>query len=136
MRVPADKTWAPSPAALRIGWAMSGLVAAFMLFDGIMKVIRIAPVVKAMTDLGFDSRLIIPVGILCTLITILYLVPRTCVLGAALLTGYLGGAILTHVYHIGHGGDAPGGLPRSASRLPPAALRGGASSCACHGCEW
>jgi DoxX-like family len=54
-------------------------------------------VVEATTKLGYSESLIIPIGILLIVCTIIYLIPTTSVLGAILLTGYLGGAVATHV---------------------------------------
>jgi len=48
-------------------------------------------------ELGYNESVIIPLGIVLTAITIIYIIPRTAVLGAVLLTGYLGGAVATHV---------------------------------------
>lgn len=81
-------------------WAsriLSGLPALFLLIDGIAKLFKPAPVVEATTKLGYSEQLIIPLGITLTICTILYVVPRTAILGAILLTGYLGGAVNTHV---------------------------------------
>jgi hypothetical protein len=79
------------------GGIISGLPALFLLVDGIAKLIKPAPVVEATVKLGYPESLIITLGIVLTLSTILYLIPRTAVLGAILLTGYLGGAVATHV---------------------------------------
>jgi hypothetical protein len=91
--VPTSKTmlWA--------GRVMSGLVVLFMLFDGAMKLVPIAPVTEAMERLGYptDASLARGLGALTIICTILYAIPRTSVLGAILLTGYLGGAIATHL---------------------------------------
>jgi hypothetical protein len=59
--------------------------------------LRLAPVVEGTTRFGYTSTVIVPLGIVLALCTILYVVPRTAVLGAVLLTGYLGGAVSTHV---------------------------------------
>ena len=82
---------------LWIGRIVSGLPALFLLVDGVMKLIRPAVVVETTMKLGYAERTILPLGILLIACTILYLVPRTSVLGAILLTGYLGGAVSTHV---------------------------------------
>ena len=90
---------APTLSSGRI-WAgriMSWLPALFLLVDAIMKLMKPAFVVDANVKLGYQSSVIIPLGVLLLVITILYLIPRTAVLGAILLTGYLGGAIATHV---------------------------------------
>lgn len=76
---------------------VSGLPALFLLVDGAMKLVKPAVVVEATTKLGYSESLIVPIGILLILCTILYLIPTTSVLGAILLTGYLGGAVATHV---------------------------------------
>src|SRR5262249_53614164 len=59
-------------------------------------------VVKASVELGYAETVILPLGVVLLACTILYLIPRTAVLGAILLTGYLGGAVATHV-RAGHG---------------------------------
>jgi hypothetical protein len=81
---------------------MSALPAVFLLVDGAMKLVKPEPVVKATVELGYAEAVILPLGIVLLACTILYLVPRTAVLGAILLTGYLGGAVATHV-RAGHG---------------------------------
>jgi hypothetical protein len=80
-----------------IGRIVSGLPALFLLVDGAMKLVKPAVVVDATTKLGYSESVIIPIGIVLIVCTILYLIPRTAVLGVILLTGYLGGAVATHV---------------------------------------
>ena len=82
---------------LWIGRIVSGLPALFLLVDGAMKLVKPAVVVEATTKLGYSESLIVPIGILLIACTLLYLIPTTSVLGAILLTGYLGGAVATHV---------------------------------------
>lgn len=92
------QTTAPvSNQTLWVSRILSGLPALFLLVDGVMKLFKPAPVLEATTKLGIPEHLIVPLGIVLTLCTILYLVPRTTMLGAILLTGYLGGAVNTHV---------------------------------------
>jgi len=79
------------------GRIMSSLPALFLLVDGVMKLFKPAVVVEATVKLGYPENVILPIGIVLTACTILYLIPRTAVLGAILLTGYLGGAVATHV---------------------------------------
>ncbi len=79
------------------GRIMGGLPAILLLADGVAKLIKPAPVVEATVKLGYAENVIVPLGIVLTLSTIAYLIPRTSVLGAILLTGYLGGAVNTHV---------------------------------------
>lgn len=80
-----------------IGRIVSGLPALFLLVDGVMKLIKPAVVVETTVKLGYAESTILPLGLLLIACTILYLIPRTSVLGAILLTGYLGGAVSTHV---------------------------------------
>jgi len=73
------------------------LPAVLLLAYGVFKLIKPKPVVDATVQLGYAESAIVPIGIVLLVCTILYLVPLTSVLGAILLTGYLGGAIATHV---------------------------------------
>ena len=87
-----------TPAALRwTGRVMSGLVVLFMAFDSTIKLIKIAPVTEAFAALGYPDTLARGIGALEAVITLLYLIPRTSVLGAILLTGVMGGAIASHL---------------------------------------
>ncbi|MDB5707723.1 MAG: hypothetical protein JWN66_4839 [Sphingomonas bacterium] len=81
------------------GHAMSGLVIAFMLLDGGMKLVPLDVVIKATADLGYPPtpELARGLGVVGLLSTALYAFPRTAVLGAILLTAYMGGAVATHV---------------------------------------
>jgi len=81
-------------------WAsriMSGLPALFLLVDGGMKLFKPPVVVEATVQLGYPESAIVGIGVVLLICTILYLIPRTAVLGAILLTGYLGGAVATNV---------------------------------------
>ena len=86
-----------SPASRWAGLIISGLVSLFLLVDAGMKVVKATPVIEAMTKLGFPESTIAGIGLALLASTILYLIPRTAPLGAILLTGYLGGAVATHV---------------------------------------
>jgi hypothetical protein len=86
-----------SKGTLWTGRIISGLPVLFLLVDGAMKLVKPAAVVEATTRLGYSENTIVPIGILLIICTILYLIPRTSILGAILLTGYLGGAVATHV---------------------------------------
>jgi hypothetical protein len=95
----------PTPVSNGRRWGgriMSWLPALFLLIDGVMKLFKPAVVVEATVKLGYPENTILPIGIVLTVCTILYLIPRTAVLGAILLTGYLGGAVATHV-RVGEG---------------------------------
>ncbi len=76
---------------------MSGLGAAFLLMDLSMKILQLAPAVEGMRELGYPVSVVLPLGVLQLVLLALYLQPRTAPLGAVLWTGYLGGAIATHV---------------------------------------
>jgi hypothetical protein len=76
---------------------MSGLVVLFLVMDGVIKFIKPAPVVDAFAHLGWPLSLANVLGTLLLASTALYAIPRTSVLGAILLTGYLGGAVATHL---------------------------------------
>jgi hypothetical protein len=79
------------------GRIIGALPALFLLVDGGMKLVKPAPVVEATVQLGYPESVIFGLGIVLLACTVLYLVPRTSILGAILLTGYLGGAVATHV---------------------------------------
>jgi hypothetical protein len=91
------QTAAVSKKRVWAGRIMSGLPAVFLLVDGGMKLVKPAPVVEGTVQLGYPESVIIPLGIVLLACTVLYIIPRTSVLGAILLTGYLGGAVATHV---------------------------------------
>ncbi|HUQ80538.1 MAG TPA: DoxX family protein [Gemmatimonadaceae bacterium] len=83
--------------AVKTGRVLSGLAVAFLVFDAGMKFTNVPAVAEAMTQLGWPLRATTGIAILEILCLALYLIPRTSVLGVVLLTGYLGGAIATHV---------------------------------------
>ena len=82
-----------SNAALWAGRLVSGLTAAFMLFDAALHLAKPAPVVQAFNQLGFPLALSVTFGVIELACVLLYVYPRTSVFGAILLTGYLGGAV-------------------------------------------
>jgi hypothetical protein len=79
------------------GWFITGLVVLFLIFDGGTKVAKIAPVLEACAKFGLSTRAVVGIGITLLVCTAVYAAPPTTVLGAILLTGYLGGAAATHV---------------------------------------
>jgi hypothetical protein len=97
----ANPTHATSPSDSKTRlWAGRILVAIsvlFLLFDSVTKLILIQPVVDAMPTLGWPVSLARPLGIILLACLALYVIPRTSVLGAILLTGYLGGAVATNM---------------------------------------
>lgn len=90
-----------STGRLTAGRILSGIAIAFLLFDAVGKVMMVAPVVEGSTALGYPETTIIPIGVILLAGVVLYAIPRTAVLGAIYLTGYLGGAVATHV-RVGH----------------------------------
>ena len=88
--------------AARTGWVrtgrfISGFAALFLFVDGALRVAHFAPYVEGTVQFGYPAHLATPIGLVLLACTILYVIPRTAVLGAILLTGYLGGATATHV---------------------------------------
>jgi hypothetical protein len=93
-----DEPAVPSKTAVRTGWIFSGLVIAFLVMDGTMKLLALPVVTQASAQLGWpdDAGTARLLGALLLTITALYAVRRTSIVGAILLTGYLGGAVATH----------------------------------------
>ena len=83
------RTWA--------GWIISGLVAAFLFLDAAIKFIKPPQVVEAFVRSGWPIDLSVVVGAVLLICTVVYLIPKISVLGAVLLTGYLGGAVATNL---------------------------------------
>ena len=77
--------------------AAVGSGAAFLFADALGKLLQVAPVVEGTARLGYSESVIVPLGALLLACTTLCALPRTSILGAILLTGYLGGAVATHV---------------------------------------
>jgi hypothetical protein len=90
---------APAASALTLwaGRVMYWLAVAFLTMDAVMKVLRVPAAVEGTTQLGYASDLIAPLGAIEVIFLVLYLAPRTAILGAVLWTGFFGGAVATHV---------------------------------------
>jgi hypothetical protein len=86
-----------SNGRLWAGRILSGLAVLLLLFDSVIHVMKIAPVIEAFAQLGFPLSVAVSLGIIELVCIALYVFPRTSVLGAILLTGYLGGAIAIQV---------------------------------------
>jgi hypothetical protein len=86
-----------STKKLWVGIVISALPALFLLIDGVMKLVKPPNVVETTIQLGYPESVILGLGIVLIACTVIYVIPRTAVLGAILLTGYLGGAVATHV---------------------------------------
>lgn len=96
---PLSDTLSPSSSKTRrrAGITLSAVPAAFLVFDSAIKLVKIAAVVEGSARLGFSEWTARPLGIVLLASVLCYLFPRTAVLGAVLLTGYLGGAVAAHV---------------------------------------
>ncbi|MGQ0629193.1 MAG: DoxX family protein [Phycisphaerales bacterium] len=94
---PTAATPRPGKAALIVGWLLTVLPALLLLVSGAMKIIQPPGFADAFGVLGYPIRTAVPIGIVEIVCTLLYLIPRTSVLGAMLLLAYLGGAVATHV---------------------------------------
>lgn len=86
-----------SKAHVWTGRALSGIVLLFMTLDGVTKLARVPAVVEASEQMGITPGALFAIGATALGCTILYAIPRTAALGAILLTGFLGGAVATHV---------------------------------------
>jgi hypothetical protein len=79
------------------GRVLSVLAALFMIFDGVMKIVKPSQVLEANARLAYPLSALSPIGIVLIFCTLIYLIPRTSILGTILLTGYLGGAVASNV---------------------------------------
>ncbi len=79
------------------GRILSALPVLLLLFSGVLKLMKPAAVVQGFAHFGYPESLAFSIGILEVACTVVYVIPRTSILGAILLTGYLGGATATHV---------------------------------------
>ena len=98
--MPSDAQTAPvSKKGLWAGRIMTGLVVTFLTFDAILKFVTPAPapIVEAFAHVGWPLNLAPVLGMILLVSTVLYVIPKTSILGAILLTGYLGGAVATHL---------------------------------------
>lgn len=84
---------AVSKKGLWTGRILSGLAVLFLIFDGVTKVMKVPAVMQASAQMQYPLRLIPVIGIVLLVCTAVYAIPRTSILGAILLTGYLGGAV-------------------------------------------
>ena len=86
-----------SKTSLWAGRIISALVVLFMVFDAVIKVLRLTPAVEGTLSLGYPVSVVFPLGIVVLVCVLLYVIPQSSVLGAILLTAYLGGAVATHL---------------------------------------
>jgi DoxX-like family len=88
---------AGSRGALWTGRGLSTIAVLFLALDSMGKLLEVPPVVAGSMELGYPASTVFPLGVILLLCVVTYVIPSTSVLGAVLLTGYLGGAIATHV---------------------------------------
>jgi hypothetical protein len=93
----ATRTTPFSKKRLWAGRIISALAILFLLFDAIAKLMKVAPVLEASARLGYPASLVVGIGSLLLACVAVYAIPRTSILGAILLTGYLGGAVASHL---------------------------------------
>lgn len=96
--MPSPTLTAPvSSTQLWAGRIMTGIAVLFLLFDTVIHLMRIPPVVESFGQLGYQVSLVLGIAILELVCLALYVIPRTSILGAILLTGYLGGAVASNL---------------------------------------
>jgi hypothetical protein len=95
--MPSATQLAPVSKLVWVGRIISGLMIAFLLFDGGIKILKLPAAVEGTARLGYPTSVVQAIGVLALVCVLLYAIPRTAVLGAILLTGYLGGATATQV---------------------------------------
>ncbi len=88
---------APSKKMIWAGRAISTFVVLFLVLDSTMKLVRLPMLLDAFKQLGYSPDLSVTIGALLLVCTVVYVIPQTAVLGAILLTGYLGGAVATNL---------------------------------------
>ena len=98
-----------SRGRLWVGWIITTLVALFLVFDGATKVMKIPAVIQGAAKLGYTENMIVEIGSILLVCVALYVIPSTAVLGAVLLTGYLGGAVEAMLH---------GGMPQAFMLFP------------------
>jgi hypothetical protein len=92
--------YVPSKAQIWAGRVITTLVVLFLLFDCITKILQVPAVLEASAKNGFSPQYVMGIGITLLACVVLYVIPRTAVMGAILLTGYLGGATEAN-FHVG-----------------------------------
>ncbi len=94
--MPNPKTGRPN-ATLWTGRVLSGIAILFLTWDTVIKLVVMPQVTESMNSLGYPAQLALTIGIIELACLIVYIIPATSVLGAILFTGYLGGAVATHL---------------------------------------
>lgn len=79
------------------GRVLTGIAALFLSVDALGKLLRIGPVIEGTVKMGYPETVVFPLGVLLAIGVVLYLVPKTSLIGAIYLTAFLGGAVASHV---------------------------------------
>jgi len=79
------------------GRVLNGIMVLFLIFDGVTKIMKVPQVLDAQVRLGYPEHTAVLLGIIVLACTLVYVIPRTSILGAILLTGYLGGAVASQI---------------------------------------
>jgi hypothetical protein len=87
----------PSAARVWIGRALTTIAVLFLLMDATIKVLKLPVAIDSTVQVGYAAGVVLPIGLLELALLVLYLIPRVAPLGAVLWTGYLGGAVATHL---------------------------------------
>jgi hypothetical protein len=88
---------APATARLWLARVLGGIAVLFLTMDSVVKLLRLPPAIQSTVQLGYPPGVVFGLGVVTLVFLILYLVPRTAILGALLWTAYLGGAVASHV---------------------------------------
>lgn len=86
-----------SRTSLWVGRILSWIVLLLLIFDGVTKVLKASPSVQGTMELGYSEALVPVIGMILLVCVVFYAIPQTQVLGAILITGYLGGAVASQV---------------------------------------
>lgn len=86
-----------SPLQLWFGRILSGVAILFLFVDALGKLFRVTPVIEGTVKLGYPDHVVFTLGVILLVGVVLYAIPQTSLLGAIYLTGFLGGAVATHV---------------------------------------
>ena len=87
----------PGKTSIWAGRIVSGLATLFLLIDAIMKIVKVPAAVQGTVEVGYPESTVVGMGLALLISTVLYAIPQTSVLGAILVTAYLGGAVATNV---------------------------------------
>lgn len=94
-----EKTKQTSKTRLWISYILQGLIVLMFLMGAIMNLLQTEQAVTGATEIGYSESVVVHLGLVLLISTVLYAIPKTCGLGAIMLTGWLGGVVATHAIH-------------------------------------